>query len=81
MKLKFDDDAIRKLVQPKMDDIAKEYQKETDRIARTMKSAPIPEIVAELTRVVKKHGGTPDTKELTKWAEILAEGEHINFQS
>ncbi len=73
----FDKRAMDKIVKDAVQDAAKETQQLLDRLLRTQKGKPVPQVKATLLREWRRSGGKMTDSEATDWATLLSEGRRI----
>jgi hypothetical protein len=71
---------LNKMVQGAVQDIAGEYQRMFDRLAREYKRRPVAEIKTVLRHEWSRLGATISDAELTRYASLISEGRHITLQ-
>lgn len=81
MKFKLDEKALEKLVQPALKEMAKEYNRDFESLARQYRGKPVDQIKPAVQRIFKKHGGKISDPELTDYAQQISNGTKIIFQS
>lgn len=80
MRIKIDEKALKKLVEPAVLSMAETYNKEFEALSRTHQGRPVEEVKREVKRIFKKHGGSIDDPEAAEYAQIISEGKHVNFK-
>lgn len=82
---KFDEGAFKremeKMVQPALDDIARKMTRDLDGLRRRRTGHPVEEIKPELKRIWEKDGGKLTDPELTQYAQLIHDGQTINFKA
>ncbi|CAB0542451.1 hypothetical protein CIP107539_00940 [Corynebacterium diphtheriae] len=81
MRIKIDEKALKKLVEPALRDTAKTYNKDFESLSRTHQGRPVEEIRREVKRIFKKHGGSIDAAEAAQYAQIISEGKQVKFEA
>ena len=71
---------LEKAVRPALKDIASDYQKMFDSLARRYKGRPVSEIKPVLRREWSRVGGSISDPELTEYATHISEGTHIQMR-
>lgn len=81
MKITLNEDALQKLVQPALNDIAESYERDFAELSREYSGKSINEIKPAVKHVFAKHGGKIDDSELTEYAQCISDGIEIHFQA
>lgn len=81
MKINLDEKALQKLVQPAIDEMAKEYNRDFESLARQYRGKPVEQIKPALQRIFKKRGGKISDPELSDYAQQISDGVKIIFRS
>ena len=71
---------LEKAVRPALKDIASDYQKMFDSLARRYKGRPVSEIKPVLRREWSRVGGSISDPELTEYATHISEGTRIQMR-
>lgn len=74
---KFDKQALDKVLKEAVKEQAKEAQALLDKLLRTYKGKPVPEVKTALLREWKRSGGKMSDAEATEWATSISEGRRI----
>lgn len=78
---KFNEKALKDLVEPAMRDIARGCSKEFATLAKKYQGSPLPLIKSEIRRVTGKYGMDFPEPELNKYAQLVSEGTKIEFRA
>jgi hypothetical protein len=81
MKFDINERELKKLVQPKLDKIAKEYSKEFDAFSKKYKGKSPATIKPALRNLLRKKGGKMSDRELNEYAQLISEGTPIKFRT
>ncbi len=81
MRINVNEKALKKLVAPALRSMTDTYNKEFASLARTHQGRPVEDIKREIKRIFKKHGGSLDDREATKYAELISEGKQVKFKA
>jgi len=81
MKFDINERELKKLVQPKLDEIAKEYSKEFDAFSKKYKGKSPTTIKPALRNLLRKKGGKMSERELNEYAQLISEGIPIKFRT
>lgn len=79
MKFDFNERELKKLVQPKLVEHAKEYSKEFTAFAKRYKGKSPATIKPALRTLFKKMGGKISDRELNEYAQLISDGTPIKF--
>ena len=79
MKFNINERELRKLVQPKLDEIAKEYSKEFAAFSKRDKGKSPATIKPALRNLLRKKGGKMSDRELNEYAQLISDGIPIKF--
>lgn len=72
---------LEKLANDSLKDIARDKQREMDRLSVELKGQPLMAAKARLKQVWERDGGVLTEPELTEYAELLVDGGRINFSA
>lgn len=79
MKFDFNERELKKLAQPKLDEIAEKYSKEFAAFTKKYKGKSPTTIKPALRNLFKKMGGKISDRELNEYAELISDGIPIKF--
>lgn len=80
MKIKINEKALDKLVEPAVKNLATKYERDLAALARSHQGKPLSTIKPKIRAIFKKHGGSIDDKTLDVYAQHIHEGARIEFQ-
>lgn len=78
---KLDEKELKKMLNPVMQDIAKEYEREFDSLVRTHKGKSVAQIKPALKKIFESRGGKISGKELDEYAQMVSDGVKIKFKA
>lgn len=81
MRIRPDDRTLRKLIQPALDGIAEDYNRDVAALTRQYQGKPADQIKPALRRVFEKRGGKISDTELNEYAQLISAGTKITFRS
>lgn len=80
MKIKINEKALNKLVQPAMKDLAEKLERDLAALEGSHQGKPLSTIKPKIRAIFKKHGGSVDEKTLNMYAKCISEGTRIEFK-
>lgn len=78
---KLDQRALDKLAQSAVNDVAKDAQKQLDKVYRQHNGATVSVIEPALRRALSSTAMQPDRTQLREWAQLISDGTQIKFRS
>lgn len=78
---KLDEKALLKMMEPAMQEVAKDYNQEFETLTKMYKGKPLEEIKPALSKVFKRHGGSITENELNEYAQMVSDGVKIRFEA
>lgn len=80
MKIKIDEKALKKALQPAMQDIARTYDRGFENLRVRYTGNPVAEIKPAIQQMFRSNGGNISDPELTSYAELISEGKSVRMQ-
>lgn len=73
----FNDKAMKKLAQDVANDVGKKFQAELDRIVRSNKGKPVPDVKRQVLQAMKRTGVDAPDATATGYATTISEGTRL----
>ncbi len=77
----FDEKAFRSLVQPMMNDVARDCSKDFESLSRRYKGKPVSQIKREIRRITGQYGMDLSDRQLSEYAQFVSDGTKIEFKA